>query len=1122
MTRQRSAARGPSKAQQTAAAVARAVSAGRATTFETVDFDDPNRPKTCLEVDFPILPVNEVAQIEGNAGKPVYQLSKWWARRRSSVFRSMLIAGAMRAPDDHARAGRAVWDAYYGNHQANAALGNLRVADIFMGGGTTVIEGSRLGMNMYGNDLNPVAWFVTKTAMADVRREEVEALLRDIEAEVKPQVMPFYACNGPDGERGTWTHLPTKRTMGPDFDPLALTPPERHDYSYVGPEIVYIFWGKHGPCQVTGCGHRTPLFSSPVIAVKTLTVKAWLHTCRGCRHVFDIEEHAARMAPDVPLVLAPGERPYVVKDGWGTKCPRCGVAVSATSLGEKQFKKKVNLFLLVHPAWQSGEGSTDPGGLPMGGSATSDVVSTSRWLRARASVPNPLLEIRVAVAGASGSDDLEPDDEGDMEDGSALGAPDEGDDGPGAGLSSGLPPFVICPHTGARIDTAKATIPKRSHYTCEACGTVQDVMTTIRATGMTGPVAPYAVQAYSPARAAKKVPYGGRYFLPVTDSRAFDAAQREWDVRKHTDLADYWPKSELPYGFMTSLMNGGIPNHGFTHWHTMFNARQLLVNALLLKAINEAGGTKHRWDVREYVLAGFQQYLRNQNMFTIWNPSGDKLEPLFANNNFHPKSTMVENGVFATLGRGNWATQATSLVECLDWREHPWEVVGNARLRSDNQEFRTGLTGKSTKVMPGDPVQPAHLDCVSSTDLSSYTTSSFDLVITDPPFGGLLHYSELSDFFHVWLRLVLKDRYPDAFGPEYTPKTLEAVANRARNPGDADARYKLLLTEAWREAHRILKPGGTLAFTFHHSEDEPWVAVLESLFEAGFHLEATYPIRSDETKGQAGEFGSKKIEYDIIHVCRKRIADPSPVSWARMRREVLRDVNELSQMLEVSMNADLPDADKLVIKRGKALEYYSRHYGKVLVADDRPISVLGALMGINQLIEEETGSSSARPPDSAEPHTRQFLRLFDGKASLPRDQFQKSLRGTGSAPDDFVERGWCVEENRQFTLVSPLVIALSWQKKHRRGMTSDFDQAMFCIGASFDKSGITLMSTLRNDNFRPHPALVPLLNWFATHGYTPEVNTAATRAGSIVDSYIKSLPRDVQQARFYFEKEEVA
>jgi putative DNA methylase len=109
---------------------------------------------------------------------------------------------------------------------------------------------------------------------------------------------------------------------------------------------------------------------------------------------------------------------------------------------------------------------------------------------------------------------------------------------------------------------------------------------------------------------------------------------------------------------------------------------------------------------------------------------------------------------------------------------------------------------------------------------------------------------ELSDFFYVWLRLALKDRYPDYFRLEYTPKAQEAVSNRARQD-DPDAFYRQILTDCWRESNRILKPGGLLAFTFHHSEDAPWIDVLESLFNAGFYLEATIPIRGDETKRKA-------------------------------------------------------------------------------------------------------------------------------------------------------------------------------------------------------------------------------------------------------------------------------
>lgn len=196
---------------------------------------------------------------------------------------------------------RSHWANYYANHQKKGAFKHLKVADIFMGGGTTLVEGSRLGMQMVGNDLNPVAWFVVKQELANVDLDEVKRLLADIEAEVKPQIMPYYYCDGPNGEKGQWTHVPTKRVMGAEFDPLSLTQAQRREYTYTGPEIIYTFWAKHGPCQVTGCGHRTPIMTSPVMAVKTISVKHWEHSCGKCGGEFHVEEDAARMAPDAPL-----------------------------------------------------------------------------------------------------------------------------------------------------------------------------------------------------------------------------------------------------------------------------------------------------------------------------------------------------------------------------------------------------------------------------------------------------------------------------------------------------------------------------------------------------------------------------------------------------------------------------------------------------------------------------------------------------------------------------------------------------------------------------------------------------------------------------------------------------
>jgi putative DNA methylase len=1039
--------------------VSRAVGAGKPVALETVDFNDPNRPKTCLEVDFPILPVNQVAIIEGNAGKPIYQMSKWWARRRSSVFRSMLIAAATKAPEDTSLAAKLVWENYYSNHQKKGAFKDLKVADIFMGGGTTLVEGSRLGMQMSGNDLNPVAWFVVKQEMAKIDLDEARDLLANIEAVVKPQLMSLYYCDGPKGEKGRWTHKRTGKVMDTDFDPLQIPREQRSEYDYEGSESIYTFWAKHGPCQVTGCGHRTPIMTTPVIAIKSLSVKHWERTCKKCGANFHVEDSVARMAPGVPISVAPTEPKFSTLDPKrGVVCPDCDHS-ELVKLG-KGKSKKVELTLLIHPQWLVGSPKADDKGQPYGGSTQDDFAANERWLRDRASKLR-LVEVRGT-----------------------------------------LPSTITCPETSVEIKTGKegGTVPKTGNFACAKCGTVQPIVTALEASKKTAPIAPVTVQGFSKALNESGNAYGGRFFIPATDVASFQRAEQEWRERSEGDLSAYWPRSDIPFGHMTHQRQP-LPQHGYTRWADMFNCRQLLVHAQLLKAILTSG--RASWETREFVLGAFQQYLRNQSQFTLWNAGADKLEPMFANNNYHPKAMVIENSVFANIGRGNWTSCAEGIIEGRQWAIDPWDTVSVEALKRVETLKDAVFGGKSEKARPGDPVRGAAVSLGSSTNLDGYKAATFDLVVTDPPFGGLLHYSELAEFFYVWLRLALKDRYPKEFGSEFAPKSLEVVANKARQPDDPDAFYQRLLTECWREAFRILKPGGILAFTFHHSEDDPWVAVLESLFDAGFYLEATYPIRSDETKGD-GEFGSKTIEYDIVHVCRKRTEDSTPVSWARMRREVLQDVRQIEAMLGNHARAGLPAADIQVIRRGKALEYFSRHYGKVFVEEGRSLSVAQALVGINQLIEEETDVAADLPPVNAEPLTRQFLRIFRGKTEVDRDQLQKFLKGTGVSPEAFEEFGWSFEEAKRFNLVSSKDFAQRWKGRQRKSLTHDYDQAWFLIGACHDGTGINASEQLRNDNFKPHPALKPLLDWFSRNGIDANTRQAAIRAGTIYNAWADS------------------
>lgn len=318
----------------------------------------------------------------------------------------MLIAAGMKAPNDESNAAKAVWELYYANHQRRGTLKHLKVADPFMGGGTTVVEGSRLGMQMFGCDLNPVAWFVVKNAMTDVDIDEVKNLLNDIEAAVKPQIIPFYACDGPNGEKGKWFHRSgtrlrqrkpeqltfvdtTRKSPLEDeneweelplgFDIFSVAWQERAQYRYEGPEILYTFWAKHGPCEREGCGHRTPIMTSPVIVMKTLSVDAWKDwKCLHCGKNFDVERYEARMAPDATLIITSDEAPFAVMDEKGSfSCPHCGKkeheerareSGSSSNLG-KAKAKKVELTLLINPEWLEGCPSTDERGLNYGGSA---------------------------------------------------------------------------------------------------------------------------------------------------------------------------------------------------------------------------------------------------------------------------------------------------------------------------------------------------------------------------------------------------------------------------------------------------------------------------------------------------------------------------------------------------------------------------------------------------------------------------------------------------------------------------------------------------------------------------------------------------------------------------------
>ena len=1124
---------------------------GKAIRLPVPDFSDPNRKPTCLEEDFPIAQINALSNLEGNAGKPIYQMSKWWARRRSSVFRSMLIAAATEAPDDPHESAKIVWDHYYCNHQKAGSFKKLRVLDPFMGGGTTLVEGSRLGMQMTGVDLNPVAWFVVKNELAGSDPEQVQALFDHIEAEVKPQIQPFYTTTCPRGHQGRWLDVQTGKPV--DIDPLELEPEARSRYHWEGPEVIYTFWAKHGPCQAKGCGHRTPIFRTPVVAEKKLSTFYLELACPDCGQAFHAELGETRIAPGAERVVLEDETPFTeitqgfaqllkdydkgraddtmervwslreqVVDEQGLRCPACGVfagkrvvdilerharpSLKASQRKKKDFdiqRKSVQMYLLIHPEWLKGASGFD-GERELGGWAGASAVDTTDWFERR--MKNLAI---IEVRGKSLPEEVE------------------------------LANYTV-------IDTNHGTVPKQATFTCGSCGRQAEIATTEREALHHSPVFAYTMQCYCPLCDAEGYNYGGRYFkLPDNeDIKRLNAAETEWTNRQERDLKDYWPRSELPFAWETHVQKGNLTKRGYSHWWKMFNSRQLLVHTHLLKTIAEAPEDSWPLDVCEQALGAFQQYLRNQNMFIFWNISADKMEPMFPNPNFHIKMQVVENCVFSNLGRGNWASSSDKVVGTMKWCSDPWEliVIDNGKVKTD-------------KGNPGDPLVPGcETYCGSSTDLTILGNENFDLVITDPPFGNNLYYADMADFFYVWMRIPLQKWYvglPEEkyFKPEFTPKALQAIDDPAQHPDDRENYEKSPFIEAkylkqirelsndkefqekdpnpfyrpkpssdfycqtlsacWAETGRLLKDNGVMAFTFHHNEDQAWIDILKALFDAGYILISTYPVRSDETKGDAANaaFGSKKIEYDIIHVCRKRLEQVQPVSWARMRRWVKSESLHLKELLEHTHGKELPESDLRVILRGKSLEFYSRHYGQVFTGDGQVLDVRDALLGINQLLddllEDTSETGGMHPPDIAEPASRLYMRIFHNKQKLPRDELHKTLRGTGISQGDLEARGWIHVEGT-VVHVDPISERFDYFTGHgrnRKVIKTDLDQTHFLIGAAFPNSGVKIENELNNPNFKIKKSVDEILKWYMQIGDSLEIRQSARTALQLVEHW---------------------
>ncbi|MEX2140821.1 MAG: hypothetical protein WD894_16275 [Pirellulales bacterium] len=300
--------------------------------------------------------------------------------------------------------------------------------------------------------------------------------------------------------------------------------------------------------------------------------------------------------------------------------------------------------------------------------------------------------------------------------------------------------------------------------------------------------------------------------------------------------------------------------YGYRRYREMFNDRQLyclgLIGAEIRKLKDKA--------VRQLLGLAFSQALATNNMFCGYAFGYRRLTPLFGVHSYRKISRPVEGNVWGlAIGRGSFRNTVRAVVAGKEYIQAPYEF----RYRGRRDPVRVYVKPQSPTVIADPPARPStRVLNRSSIDLSVIDDESVDFLLTDPPYFDNISYSELSDFYHVWLKELLGRDYC-GYRQTHTPMSgaLFAGKRRGAEGKKAERVYRDNLATIFRECHRVAKPDSKLAFTFHHRTDKAWACLGYGLLLAGFQVETVFPIRSEGRSGFHSYEGS--IKWDSVFVC---------------------------------------------------------------------------------------------------------------------------------------------------------------------------------------------------------------------------------------------------------------
>lgn len=231
------------------------------------------------------------------------------------------------------------------------------------------------------------------------------------------------------------------------------------------------------------------------------------------------------------------------------------------------------------------------------------------------------------------------------------------------------------------------------------------------------------------------------------------------------------------------------------------------------------------------------------------------------------------------------------------------------------------------------------------------------LLATDPPYYDNIGYSDLSDFFYVWLRRTLRHVYPDLLPTMLVPKAEELVANPYRHHGKDGAQrfFEDGFRQVFAKARESAVPDFpiTVYYAFKQRESSAdgtastgWETLLEGMIRSGWSITSTWPVRTELVTSLKSTVGA--LASSIVLSLRPRAEGAATIDRRGFIAALEAELPDALRKLQQGQVApvDLPQA-----AIGPGMAVFSRYAG-VIESDGSKMTVRSALARINEILDQ--------------------------------------------------------------------------------------------------------------------------------------------------------------------------